>query len=266
MLTAVAQFGPTTDAAANLDAIDRLVGDAAARGAALVVLPEEAMLLAEGLDRPLAELVETAWPAFEARLAELAVAHGVALIAGGYEPNGSDRPSNTLVAIDATGAVLARYRKLHVYDAFAYQESAYVTPGDALPPVVELAGIRVGLVNCYDVRFPELTRHLIAGGADLIAISAAWVAGHRKEDHWETLVRARAIENTVWVAAAGSISPDCVGDSLVVDPLGIVRAALGDERDAVAVVDISPERTAAVRRTLPALANRRIDLAMSIKD
>jgi predicted amidohydrolase len=190
----------------------------------------------------------------------------VAIIAGGYEPNGTERPNNTLVAVDSTGAPVAHYRKLHLYDAFSYQESAYVTPGPELPPVVELAGVRVGLVNCYDLRFPELTRHLMAQGADLISISAAWVAGRRKEDHWETLVRARAIENTVWVAAAGSISPSCIGASLVVDPLGVVRAALGDEREATVTVDISPSRTEAVRRVLPSLENRRIELAMSVKD
>lgn len=266
MLVSVAQFGPTTDATANLAAIRRLTADAAVQGAAIVIFPEESMLLAEGLDRPLAELVVDGWPAFESALAELAVRHGIAIIAGGYEPNGTDRPNNTIVAVDAAGSVVARYRKLHLYDAFAYQESGYVTPGDAFPPVIELAGLRVGLVNCYDLRFPELARHLIADDAQLIAISAAWVAGHRKEDHWETLVRARAIENTVWVAASGSISPDCIGDSLVVDPLGVIKAALGDEREALATVDISTARTDAVRTTLPALDNRRIELAMRIKD
>ena len=155
MKISVAQFGPTTDAAANRSEIGALVAQSVAEGARLVVLPEEAMLLAEDLPAPLAEVVATEWALFEQFLIDLAVQHSVAIIAGGYEPNGTDRPFNTLIAIDTDGTVAARYHKLHLYDAFAYQESGYVTPGQELPPVVELAGIRVGLINCYDLRFPE---------------------------------------------------------------------------------------------------------------
>lgn len=266
MRVAIAQFGPTIDATANLAAIDRLTAAASAEGAALAVFPEEAMLTTDGLDRPLSEVVDVAWRRFEDHLCGLATKYGIAIIAGGYEPNATTRPNNTLIAVDSTGDVVARYRKLHLYDAFAYRESDYVTPGLELPPVVELAGLRVGLVNCYDLRFPELTRHLIAQGADLVSISAAWLAGHRKADHWETLVRARAIENTVWVVGAGSIASSCIGDSLVVDPLGVVKASLGEEREAIATVDISPARTEAVRHVLPALHNRRIELTMTVRD
>lgn len=266
MLTAVAQFGPTTDPDENYAAIQRLTVRASNEGAELVVFPEESMLLAEGLTRSLADAVATEWPRFEERMTRLAAQQHVAIIIGGYEPNSTARPNNTLLAIDSAGAIAARYRKLHLYDAFAYQESSYVTPGTVLPPVVELAGVKVGLLNCYDVRFPEIARHLIELDAKLITISAAWVAGRRKEDHWETLVRARAIENTVWVCGAGSISPDCIGDSLIVDPMGIVRVCVGDELETVAIADISSSRTDSVRHTLPALDNRRINLAMSVKD
>jgi predicted amidohydrolase len=266
MRVAIAQFSPTTDVTENLAAIDRLTTRAAAGGAKLIVFPEEAMATVDGLADPLSEFVDANWPRFEASVSALAARYGIAIIAGGYEPNGTTRPNNTLLATDSTGDVVARYRKLHLYDAFAYQESKYVTSGPELPPVVTLAGLRVGLVNCYDLRFPELARHLIAQGADLISISAAWMAGNRKADHWETLVRARAIENTVWVAAAGSVAPNCIGDSLVVDPLGVVKAALGDEPEATVTVEISPARTEAVRRVLPALENRRIELTMTVKD
>ncbi|KWX25906.1 carbon-nitrogen hydrolase [Mycolicibacterium wolinskyi] len=264
MRVAIAQFGPTTDTTANLAAIDRLTAHAAADSADVIVFPEEAMLSVDGLDHRLSELVDLQWPLFEAHLSGLAASHDIAIIAGGYEPNGTSRPNNTLVAVDSGGDILTRYRKLHLYDAFAYRESDYVTPGPTLPPVVDLAGLRIGLVNCYDLRFPELTRHLISQGAELISVSAAWMSGHRKADHWETLVRARAIENTVWVAAAGTISSACIGDSLVVDPLGVVKAALGDEPEAVVTVEISTARTQAVRTVLPALDNRRIELTMTV--
>ncbi|MCU1569713.1 MAG: carbon-nitrogen hydrolase family protein [Naasia sp.] len=266
MKVAIAQFGPTADFDANYAEIRTLTARAVAEGARLVVFPEEAMVLAEALREPIAGAVAVQWPRFEQLLTALAVEHDVAIIAGGYEPSSSERPYNTLLAVDAGGVVAARYHKLHLYDAFSYQESAYVTPGADLPPVVQLAGLKVGLINCYDIRFPELARHLIDSGAELLTVSAAWVDGLRKAEHWSTLLSARAIENTVWLAAAGSISAGCIGDSVILDPLGVERAALGDELSAVAVIDVTAERTEFVRAKLPALANRRLDLAITVRN
>lgn len=266
MLTAIAQFAPTTNFTNNIDTMVRLTFEAAQSNAELVVFPEESMLITEGLDEPLREVVAARWPEFEATITALAKQHGVTIIAGGYEPNGSDRPNNTIIAIDPAGQRVAEYRKLHLYDAFAYRESSYVTPGSELPPVFDVAGVRVGLVNCYDIRFPELARHLVQQGADLLAVSAAWVDGPHKEDHWITLVRARAIENTVWVAAASTTSDGCIGRSVIVDPLGLTVADLGNKQSAVTVVDVSTSRTAAVRETLPALNNRRIRLTYDVME
>lgn len=263
---AVLQLAPTNDLAENLAVLAELVGRAAGLGARLAVAPEETMVLGQGSTTPLHELVEHGWEEFEEELRALARRHRIALVAGGYRPNGTTRPLNTLVAVAEDGQVAARYDKLHLYDAFGYRESDYVTPGAALPPVVPLAGLRVGLVDCYDLRFPELIRHLVSSGADLVAVCAAWVTGRQKEDHWTTLLRARAIESTVWVAAAGSTSPDCVGLSGVVDPMGVVCAALGDRPAGVAVADVSLDRTAQVRRALPVLDNRRIDLALTVME
>ena len=264
MRTAIAQFGPTIDYPTNIAVMRRLVSEAAEAGAELVIFPEESMLITDGLDRPLRDVVADVWPVFTADLAATAQSHAIALIAGGYEPNGTDRPNNTLVAFDSAGVKIAEYRKLHLYDAFAYKESAYVTPGTVLPPVFDVNGIRVGLINCYDIRFPELARHLFQEGAELLTVSAAWVAGPHKEDHWLTLARARAIENTVWLAAAGTISDECIGRSIIVDPLGLVVADLGTHPAAIAVIDISRERTDEVRGALPALDNRRIRLTYDI--
>ncbi|GAA5033910.1 carbon-nitrogen hydrolase family protein [Microbacterium fluvii] len=266
MRIAVAQFGPTKDHTANALTIAQLTADAARDGAQLVVFPEEAMMLTDGHDLPLHEVVAEVWPQFIGLLARLAVEHGIAVIAGGYEPNGTSRPHNTLVCVDHAGAVIAEYRKLHLYDAFAYQESGYVTAGAELPPVVEIDGVRVGLINCYDIRFPELARHLVDSGADVLSVSAAWVDGPHKEDHWTTLLRARAIENTVWLAAAGTITDECIGRSSLIDPLGLVVADLGKDAAAVAVADIDTARTSAVRQTLPALANRRIRLTYEVTE
>lgn len=264
MKVAAGQLAPTTDLAANRRTIETLVEEAAADNVDLLVLPEEAMLLADGVDLPLGEIARAEWPGFVEFVAGLAKRNGMAIIAAGYEGTDGDRPFNTIVAIDERGIELARYRKLHLYDAFAYRESDYVTPGDANPVVVELAGASVGLVNCYDLRFPELTRNLIDQGADLISVSAAWVSGAMKEDHWRTLLRARAIESTTWLVAAGSASPDCIGQSMVVDPFGIVRSALGGETYGLAVSTVSQRRTDEVRAVLPVLENRRLNTSISL--
>lgn len=263
MSIAAAQFSPSADPAENLRRIDDLAGRMADRGASILVLPEESMASTAAIDGSLAHVAQHHWAAFRDGLSAIAARHGVALIASGLEPSGLDRPYNTMIAMDVDGRVAASYRKLHLYDAFAFQESARVAPGDDLPPVAHLDGRAVGLVNCYDLRFPELTRHLVESGAEIIAVSAAWVRGRNKEAHWDTLLRARAIENTVWVAAAGNAGEDCIAASKIVDPSGIVVADAGEADLAGVVADTSAERTAEVRRAVPVLANRRIALQYS---
>lgn len=264
---AVLQMAPTTDAAANRELITGLVAEAAAAGARLAVLPEEAMLTAgEITDEPVADVVAREWPVFVTWLSELAVRQDIWLIAGGYEPSGEARPYNTLAVLNPHGEVVTTYRKIHLYDAFSYRESDYVRPGTELPPVVMVEGVAIGLINCYDLRFPELARNLTDRGADVLSVSAAWVAGAAKEDHWSTLLRARAIENTCWVIAAGSSSDDCIGASTVIDPLGTVRAGLGPQKRGVATMQISLDRTAQVRQILPALANRRLNTSVGFPE
>ncbi len=193
-------------------------------------------------------------------LAEAAREHGTAVIAGVFEP-GDGRVHNTAVAIDAQGEVRAAYRKIHLFDSFGAKESDLVAPG-AGPVVVELAGVKVGLVICYDIRFPELTRALVDQGAELFAVIAAWGSGPLKEDHWVTLVRARALENTMWTAAVGQAPNPAessdgfgVGRSMLVDPMGVVRADLGTG-PGVRVVEVDHEWTATARATLPCLEHR----------
>ena len=120
----------------------------------------------------------------------------------------------------------ASYRKIHLYDSFGYQESARLVAGPVEPVLVDVDGFRVGLMTCYDLRFPELARELVSRGAELLVVPAAWVAGPLKVDHWRTLARARAIENTVFVAAVGQPGPRYTGHSMVVGPAGEVVAEL----------------------------------------
>ena len=128
------------------------------------------------------------------------------MVASLFEPAPDGRVYNTTVGYAADGSLAAVYRKIHLFDALGYRESDSVAPGSQVV-IARLGGLSVGFMTCYDIRFPELARALAAGGADLLVLPAAWAAGTFKEEHWVTLIRARAIENTIWVAAAGQV-PD----------------------------------------------------------
>lgn len=254
----IAQMPPSIDCGQNRLLISALVDEVASNGALVCVLPEESMILAGAVKENTHEIIEKEWPKFLSHLSGLAQHHKIAIIAGGYSPGDGVRLRNTIVAFDQEGSLVGEYHKLHLYDAFNYQESNYVVPGEELPPIVELADFKVGIINCYDIRFPELTRDLVDRGANVLAVPAAWVKGARKEAHWETLLSARAIENTMWVVAAGSTSDECIGNSMIIDPMGIQKARLTEESIATAVCDISIERLEYVRERLPVLKNRRL--------
>lgn len=266
MKTAVVQTTPGVDAEHNFETIRRFTAEAAAAGASLVVFPEEAMLLAEDELKPrFPELLPEVWPAFERLLRGLAAEHGVTIIAGGYEPNPDGPPYNTILAVAPDGAELAHYHKVHLYDAFSYRESDYVTHGAELPPVIDVGGFRVGIANCYDVRFPELFRSMADRGVDVISLSAAWVSGKGKEEHWTVLTQARAIENVAWFLASGTVSADSVGLSRIIDPLGQVIASATTRDEGIVFADIDREGIERARRILPALDNRRLVTDFSLK-
>jgi len=197
-------------------------------------------------------------------LSAAAASNGIAVVAGIFEPAPDQRVYNTTVAFDADGDLIASYRKIHLFDALGQRESETVAPGSELV-IAKLAGVKVGFLTCYDVRFPELARALAVRGAELIVIPSAWAAGLFKEEHWVTLVRARAIENTIWVAAAGQVpdpdepattAPTGIGRSMLVDPMGTVRLDLGSG-PAVVAGTVDTDMTARVRAALPCLQNRR---------
>ncbi|GHF03871.1 carbon-nitrogen hydrolase family protein [Pseudolysinimonas yzui] len=259
---AVAQFAPGDDEAANLDAIRRLAEDAASRGALLVVFPEYSSYFTPALGPDWPEHAQSLHGPFVRALAEIAAELGIHLVAGMIElvPGETERVANTVVAVDAAGEVVARYRKMHLYDAFGMRESDRIVAGpvwaDGEAPTFAWGGFTVGLQTCYDVRFPEVTRRLVDAGADLVLLPSEWVRGPLKEHHWRTLITARAIENTVYVAAADHAPPIGAGNSMVVDPMGAEIVTVGETTD-VAVAWISPARVADVRHTNPALKLRR---------
>lgn len=162
---------------------------------------------------------------------------------------------NTLIAIKH-GKIIAKYNKLHLYDAFNHQESKFVIPGNTIPQLIEIYSVKIGLMICYDLRFPELARRLALDGADVIVIPAAWVKGSLKESHWELLNRARALENTTYIVAVGECGSSNIGNSMVVDPLGVVIASAA-ETPLLFYAKLDPERIRHARSILPVLANRR---------
>ena len=264
MRIALGQIPVSSRPEVNAKRVGLALVQAADQGADLAVFPEATQIrfgcdlraAAEPLDGP-----------FCSGLASAAKETGVALVAGVFEPAPDGRVYNTAVAYDGAGHLVSSYRKLHLFDAFGHRESDQVAPG-SVPVICTLAGVRTGLEICYDVRFGELSRALAVAGAELLVLPAAWAAGLFKEEHWVTLVRARAIENTVWVAAVGQV-PDPgepptraatgIGRSMLVDPLGVVRADLGPG-PGMTVAEVGEDLIGTVRATVPSLANRREDV------
>ncbi len=255
---AVAQFAPGPSERTNLERMRALAGSASARGAGLVVFPEYSSFFELPLGESFVAAAQTLDGSFVSSLSDLARTLNIFVVAGLVERvDASARFSNTLVAISPDGELVATYRKQHLYDAFGSRESDWVIAGPLEPPqTFRVAGMTVGSQTCYDIRFTEVTRRLVDAGADLVLVPSEWARGPLKERHWATLLSARAIENTIYVAASDQTAPGGVGASMVVYPMGVASAQLG-EREDVAVAWISPERIRQVRGINPSLILRR---------
>jgi len=255
MKVALGQFAVKREWQENATTCLSMMDQASRADADLLVLPEA--VLASDITNP-DLILEAAQPLDGPFLSQLLVASkGTRLttVLGMHVPGNSHKVFNVLVVI-RDGKLMAEYRKLHLYDAFAMQESTRVEAGEQVPPLVEVAGMKVGLMTCYDVRFPELARRLVLDGADVLVLPSAWVKGPLKEMHWDLLTRTRALENTCYVVAVGECGTRNIGNSMVVDPLGvpISRAA---ESHALIFAELDPQRIATARAMLPVLDNRR---------
>jgi predicted amidohydrolase len=247
---AVIQHASDLDPAHNRVALSELTPS----GAGLVVFPEA---MARDFGAPgsdVSEYAEDVDGPFGTTMSAVAADRGTTVVAGMFERSEDPaRPYNTVLV---RGAARTAYRKIHLYDSFGYRESDRLLGGEWDPVLVELGGMRLGLMTCYDLRFPELARELVAAGAEALEVPSAWVAGERKLEHWRTLLRARAIENVCYVVAAGQPAPRYTGHSMVVDPYGDVLAEAGDDEESVTAT-LEPAVLAEARETNPSLANRR---------
>lgn len=235
-----------------------LATSAVSRGATLVLFPEYSSFFEPQLGPASIAAAQPLDGPFVAALGALARELGVHLVAGMLESGRADhRASNTLVAVDPTGGIVALYRKMHLYDAFGQRESDRIAPGAAeAPQMFTLGDFTVGMQTCFDIRFPEVTRWLVDAGVDLVLVPSEWVRGPLKEQHWRTLLTARAIENTVFVAAADHAPPIGVGNSMIIDPMGVELVTIGEQAD-VAVAWLDRTRMLAVREVNPVLEMRR---------
>lgn len=254
----IGQIESGTDVDANLARIAEAVMEGAAQGARLVLLPEYAMYDKPRVDETFAAVAQPIDGEFVASLSLLAREHGIYLVAGMVERSSDEgRPYNTLVAMSPDGAVVARYRKAHLFDVHGYQESTHIATPDVVDTAVfQVDDLRVGLMTCYDLRFPEISRVAVDAGAELLVVASAWVPGPAKVDQWLTLSAARAIENTAYVVAVNQAAPLSIGTSVAIDPRGRRLLTLPPE-SAIAVVDIDPATVRAARERDPVLRSRR---------
>ena len=261
MRIAVAQTLSGTDPADNLQLVREYAGRAADAGAKLVVFPEATMCR---FGVPLAAIAEPVAGPWANGVRRIAADVDITVIVGMFAPADGGRVTNTLLAVGpgTPNQPDTCYHKIHLYDAFGFTESRTVAPGRE-PVVITVDGVGVGLTTCYDIRFPELFTTLACRGAEVIVVSASWASGRGKLEQWTLLARARALDSTSYIVAAGqadpgeplaSSAPTGVGGSLVVSPFGEVLVSAGADPQLL-VTDLDLKRVAAARESIAVLRN-----------
>ena len=253
---ALGQFFVQPESGTNLTIVTELIDRANQGGAGLLLLPEGIIARKPG---------DNTWPVthrepldgpFVSGLLKASVGKTVTVVCTVQIalPNEKRYANDLLVVRD--GKILLCYRKLHLYDAFNARESDNAVAGNAVPALVDVGPFRCGFMTCYDIRFPELARSLALSGATLLVVPAAWVRGPLKEMHWDINIRARALENTCYLAAVSECGPVNVGQSKIADPYGVVVAQCGTANQLL-FSDIDAKTVEACRGSLPVLKNCR---------
>ena len=271
---AIVQMRSSEDKRENLKLSLDFVKEAARKKASLICFPEFQMAFSPRNQsvKKLTKIAETIDQSnFILTLGESARRNRINIIATIYEKNTKNNSSrygmnqfdnrvyDTAVIINSNGAICSVYRKLHMYDALGFRESAKMIAGNTIEKPVKTSAGNLGLMICYDVRFPEVSRILAINGADILAVPSAWVHGIMKEEHWQTILKARAIENGSYVVAPDQVGHIFSGRSMVVDPFGIVILDMGN-REGMEVIEIDKSRIQKARESLPLLKNRRTDV------
>ena len=259
---ALAQIESSTNKEENLRSAVSIIEQAGRRGAELITFPEFLMAFSPASQTPeeLSKIAEAVDGRFISTLCEAARKNRVAVLATIYETSATpNRVFDTAVWLDAFGNVAMTYRKIHLYDAFGFKESDKFEPGSAISPPVISGEYRFGIMICYDLRFPEMARILALEGANILVAPAGWVQGDLKVDHWQTMIKARALENGCYLIAPGQTGNIYIGHSMIVDPLGRSLVDL-DAEEGLEVVELNLALVQETREKLPLLKNRRADV------
>ena len=264
-LVAIVQMRSSEDKMENLELSVDFIREAAKKKSSMVCFPEFQMAYSPVSisANQLSEKAESVNGGnFIATLRKAAKVNKISIISTIYEKNDNgfdNRVYDTAVLIDNNGKISSVYRKLHLYDALGFKESDKMMAGNMIEKPVKTSVGNLGLMICYDIRFPEMSRILTVKGANILVSPSAWVHGIMKEEHWQTLLKARAIENGLYIIAPNQIGNIFSGRSMVVDPFGIVLLDMGN-REGMEVVEIDKSRVQKVRELLPLLKNRRTDV------
>lgn len=262
---AIVQMKSSTDKEENLRLSLEFVKEGAKRKARLICFPEFQMAFssAKQSSKQLTNVAESAENGnFIVKLCSAARSCKIDVVATIYEKSDElsfKRVYDTAVLINSKGNIISRYRKVHLYDALGFKESLKLMAGNSIEQPSETSTGTIGLMICYDIRFPEISRILAVQGAEILAAPSAWIQGVMKEEHWVTLLKARSIENGLYMVAPDQVGNIFSGRSMVIDPFGSVILDMGN-REGMEVVDIDISRVQSVRKSLPLLKNRRNDV------
>jgi deaminated glutathione amidase len=257
------QMKSDTDKKKNLAQSEDYIREARHKNAQIICFPEFQMGFSPSDQKPieLSEISEAVNTGnFVKTLGRCAKENEIDIISTIYEKaRTKNKVFDSAVAIRKDGMIMARYRKIHLYDALGFRESDKFQAGNSIEKPFQFEAAKIGLMICYDIRFPEVSRILSVLGAELLVIPSAWVHGIMKEEHWQTFIKARAIENGIYVIAPDQIGNIYTGRSMVVDPFGTVLLDMGN-KEGMEVVELEKSDIIKVRGKLPLLKNRRTDV------
>jgi len=267
MKVAIVQFKASTNKETNLRKITDFISKAAKNKAKLVAFPEFMMFYTRSSQSPkqLAILAETITGNFVSTIAKSAKENNIQIVGSFYEKSSKkDRVYDTSFVVDKSGKVISTYRKIHLYDALGFRESAKMTSGSKIAKPVKTSIGKLGMMICYDLRFPEMSRSLAVAGSEILVAPSAWVKGEMKEEHWLTINKTRAIENGCYVVAPDQVGNIYCGRSVIVDPYGKVLVDM-KKKQGIAYADIDLKKIKQTRKVLPLLKNRRTDIYPTLK-
>ena len=259
---AIVQFKASTNKDQNLKKILNYIQKASKRGAELCAFPEFMMFYTTSSQSSsqLASQAETITGPFVKSIAKTAKENSIQVVGTFYEKSKKkDRVYDTSFLISKTGKILSKYRKIHLYDALGFKESKKMISGSKIESPTKTSVGKLGMLICYDLRFPEMSRALVSAGSEILVAPSAWVKGKMKEEHWITINKTRAIENGCYVIAPDQVGNIYCGRSVAVDPYGKILLDM-KKRQGIGIVNISLDKVHQTRKVLPLLKNRRPEI------